>query len=290
MATKRRPKPSAKTPSRATAPKKRADPSDAHTDPREVLRLEYVNVDDLFMDDDYQRPINKGLQLRITQNFTWHRFGAVTVTKRPDGTLWVVDGKQRSTAAKSLGATEVPCVIADSTGTPQEAVTFTHINVDRRAVSSIDRFRAAVAARDKLALQIDHDVAHTGYRIASAGRGKAVSCVSALIQAYKRNPEAAKRVLVFCCKDVARGEVVKSVLFRGLFEVELLCLQSTSKTCTQGAIGKKIATLGQEELIQAAFDASAFTGTNGPRAWSYGMGRAINKRMRTNKIALKEPE
>ena len=117
------------------------------------LDLRFVPLEDIEIDQAYQRRISRGGMSRIMKiisGFDWSRFGALTLSEGDDGRLYVVDGQHRMVAARALRITIVPAVITRNTQAGQ-ASDFVAINTVRTTVASIDSFRARVASGDATA-------------------------------------------------------------------------------------------------------------------------------------------
>ena len=163
-------------------------------DPASVVDLAFVPTDALHVDPAYQRrigPAGEGRIRKMIREFSWARFGAITIARNGDR-LAVIDGQHRLVAAKAVGAAEVPAVITNTQaeGIEAEAADFVGINTTRTSVAGIDKFRAAIVAGDPDAmavheilteLAIDTDVA-AGYAL----KPNQTRAVAALRQMVKR--------------------------------------------------------------------------------------------------------
>jgi hypothetical protein len=58
---------------------------------------------------------------RIAAEWNAIACGALSVSRRADGTYWVYDGRVRLQAARRLGITELPCMIYEGLSREQEA-------------------------------------------------------------------------------------------------------------------------------------------------------------------------
>lgn len=120
------------------------------------IEMALTPLADLRIHPAYQRKISDGGMSRIRKiisGFQWARFGALSVSRDADGTLWVVDGQHRMIAARALHLTEVPCIITHS-DLQDQARDFVGINSVRTSVASIDKFRARVTSGDETALAV----------------------------------------------------------------------------------------------------------------------------------------
>lgn len=123
--------------------------------------LELIATDELVIDGSYQRLVSKrGLSRikTIRQEFSWARFGALTVAATDEGTFAVIDGQHRAIAAWSLRIAEVPAIVVKEQMQGQ-ATAFVGINTVRGSVASVDKFRARVAAGDTSAVAVSQMLA-----------------------------------------------------------------------------------------------------------------------------------
>jgi hypothetical protein len=133
--------------------------------------LEWRAVNELLIDDQYQRTVDTGpsqtLIRRIAMFWDWGLCQPLSVSRRPDGKLLIVDGQHRASAAKMRGdIPHLPCVITSYSSSGDEAAAFVALNQMRRPLSVLDVFKAAVVAEDKEALEIQNAVSAAGLRIA----------------------------------------------------------------------------------------------------------------------------
>ena len=116
-------------------------------------RLATIAISDLVVDDAYQRSVSQAsarVIRRICEEFDWSKFLPVIVVKN-GGQFSIVDGQHRTTAALSIGISEVPCYVLDCS--PAEAAgAFAAINGNVTPVAPADVWFAQIAAEDPKAL------------------------------------------------------------------------------------------------------------------------------------------
>lgn len=145
--------------------------------------------EDLAIAPAYQRTIVPAQVGRITREFDNDAFGSLVVGERDDGSLWVVDGLQRLTAARKLGIQRVPCDVFASEGQRHEAKIFRLKNKNRTNVSAVVLFRALLAEGDDESLAIRQIVNSTGLKIGEADLGSRwpnIRCVTAVQRVFAR--------------------------------------------------------------------------------------------------------
>jgi len=174
--------------------------------------LENRTIRELGIDATYQRSIETGpsraLIRRIAQHWDWGLFQPLVVAKRVDGTFWVVDGQHRLAAARLRSDMyDLPCVVTQYDNPGDEAATFVALNVQRRPLSALDLFKAALAANDESSIEIEMMLSAAGLSLAphsnfTAWKPGMVSNISGIIAAHRiHGKKAAARAL----RVLARG-------------------------------------------------------------------------------------
>ncbi len=111
--------------------------------------LEWIDVDLIDVDRNYQRDVDGRRVEKILEGFRWDHFGAVVLARKPDGRFSVTDGQHRCKAAQlHPDITQVPALVTAIEGTIGEAENFLVINRARKAVTSIETFWAGLTAGD----------------------------------------------------------------------------------------------------------------------------------------------
>lgn len=121
--------------------------------------MQYLPPDRLSIDPFYQRSIETGasqsLIRKIAQHWNWDLCQPLVVAARPSGELKVIDGQHRLEAARLRGdITQLPCVLVQYESTADEAASFVHLNQQRKPLSKLDLFKAAIASEDPEACAI----------------------------------------------------------------------------------------------------------------------------------------
>jgi hypothetical protein len=171
-------------------------------------RLQYVHKRLIKTDyDGYQREVTEKAEA-ICRDFSWMAMGCLILARRPDGTLWVVDGNNRLTACLRRSDIEtVPCIIFDVVDVKQEASGFIGANKNRKPVSSLDTFRAmktagspehgvVVRMLDELGLHVSGD----------SDNPKGVKCVSQLLEVVRKCGETEARTIFAAVHALVHGK------------------------------------------------------------------------------------
>lgn len=162
-------------------------------------RVISISLDILNIDDAYQRTLNRSLVEKIVEHFDPAGVGLIAVSRRSDGTYWVIDGQHRVEALRLLGIPTVMCIVEETEDQATEASVFMLRNT-RKEVLAFDKFRARLTAKDPDAVAIDATCRSYGFPLARCG-GAAFSCVATVeriwrgIRAAERGPATLKATL-----------------------------------------------------------------------------------------------
>ena len=177
--------------------------------PTEEENVVLVPVDILNVDRVYQRPATKKME-DIGNNWQDKLAGVVTLSKRADESLWIIDGQHRVGGAIIAGKTHVRAIIHEGLSIEEEAYLFDKLNNIRSVVSAIDRFRARLVYKDPEALEIKRIVEEFGGSIASRpGRqtrdDTAVRAVASLERVHKQGGANTLRQVLTVIRDAWGG-------------------------------------------------------------------------------------
>lgn len=159
--------------------------------------IENRHPSELRIDDSYQRSIDSGpsrsLIAKIAAAWDWRMCMPLVVSKRDDGSLYVIDGQHRQAAALLRGDIPfLPCCVGVYASIADEAAMFVAMNRARRAINRLDDFHAAQAGGDKEALAIAKIVEAVGFTV-SRKTGSAtwipgeVAFTSAIAVVYRKH-------------------------------------------------------------------------------------------------------
>jgi hypothetical protein len=170
--------------------------------------LRWLRLDEMFVDLSYQRtldaPQSQTLIRQIAMFWNWDYCQPLTVAKRPNGALMIVDGQHRHAAAKLRGDIEaLPCVVATYANVGDEAATFVALNRIRRPLTALDLFKAALAADDPEAKAVLAAIEDAGLRLASSTnlltlKAGAISNIGGLLRCHRNRGEPVLRTASIC--------------------------------------------------------------------------------------------
>lgn len=137
-----------------------------------VGRLAVLPIAQLYVDDTYQRAISvasaKNIR-RICIDFDWAKFLPVIVAQDGDR-YFIVDGQHRTTAAATIGITDVPCYVL-SCSPSEAAAAFAAINGNVTPMQAIDIWFAELAAGAAAARELKIVLDAAGVRITRKKEG-----------------------------------------------------------------------------------------------------------------------
>jgi hypothetical protein len=138
----------------------------------ELPVLQYCPVDQLCVDDKYQRSLESGQSIRLVRriaaNWDWGLCQPLYVARRADAKLYVVDGQHRWAAAMLRGDVwQLPCVVRSFSSTEEEAAAFVALNQERTPLTPLQIFRASIASGDPEACGIAESIKEAGLTLAT---------------------------------------------------------------------------------------------------------------------------
>ena len=133
--------------------------------------LQYLLPQQLEIDAQYQRSLDseqsQQLVRAIAQHWNWDLCQPLVVARRPDGKLYVIDGQHRLAAARLRGdIPQLPAVVVQYDSVEDEAASFVLLNQQRKPLTKLDLFKAAVASGDTTASAIVEAMDEAGLRLA----------------------------------------------------------------------------------------------------------------------------
>lgn len=140
--------------------------------PQPAPQMLWVEIDQLVIDDRYQRPLNAGNRAaikRIAGDFRWSRFSPVIVAPIEGGRYALIDGQHRAHAAALVGITSIPAMVA-LVAPEEQAQAFIEINTRQIRVTGHQVYRAALTAGEPWAIACRDAVADAGCRLMTSNQ------------------------------------------------------------------------------------------------------------------------
>lgn len=175
----------------------------------EIGQLEILPISKLFIDDTYQRAVSsRSVRVirRICREFDWAMFLPVIVT-RDDDHYCIVDGQHRTTAAATIGITEVPCYVLSCT--PAEAAAaFAAINGNVTPVQPLDLWFAELAAGERSCVALQRVLDAASVKVTRKKEGFLVGetrSINVLRRAYDFYGAAILTTILQCIVETGDG-------------------------------------------------------------------------------------
>lgn len=250
--------------------------------------LEWVPIDQISVDSNYQREIKPRLVEKILARFSWSKFGAVVLSRQEDGSFTIVEGQHRWKAASLHPHIEaVPAVIVSHKDVAAEADSFLAINRDRMAVTSVEQYWAGLTAGDDNAIAISKVLQSAGCDVVPAQghyRPNLTNSISAIDRCLKRYGHGATRraLLVIRAAWPNDEKSLRGTLITALARI----IRANDKAIQEPDM---VAALRKESFAQLTAHAEAFrklSGGSSETALSKALVEIYNKGKRTNTIMI----
>lgn len=168
-----------------------------------ILGVTDINMKNIYL-ADYQRPVDKDRVLAIVQDYNEDRDRPIEVSLR-DGKYWCFDGQHRLYVHKMLGMDTIAAQVHVNLTYEQEAALFAKQYENVQAVSTADRWNAAIEAGDsapetKKIRDICNDM---GFKVSTEKNSEpnTISCIRELQSIYRDCGERGLRVILKLVKD-----------------------------------------------------------------------------------------
>ncbi|MFZ5745257.1 MAG: DUF6551 family protein [Pseudomonadota bacterium] len=193
--------------------------------------LQYLLPAQLQIDGEYQRSPGDGasqtLIRKIAQHWNWDLCQPLVVARREDGGLFVIDGQHRLAAARLRGdIAQLPAVVVQYSSREDEAASFVHLNQQRKPLSVLDLFRAALTSGDEAALAIMAALTDAGLELAPHTNSKRwkpgmVGNIGGIQKAWQSDGAAVVKCAMRALAQAFGGQVLSyaGTLFPGIVAV-----------------------------------------------------------------------
>lgn len=180
--------------------------------------LEWVPIDRLQVDPLYQRSTeSKGgaaIIAGMNRCWDWRLCQPLNVSRRDDGSLWVVDGQHRLEGARKRGdIPHLPCVMASHADHADEAQTFVALNRKRQRLSAADIFNADLAGGSEEAARVKEIITGAGLTLAphsnyATWKPAMIFCPTAIQAAIRQFGEPVVRNAIVAFAEAYAGKVL----------------------------------------------------------------------------------
>lgn len=252
--------------------------------------LEWVPVEAIDVDQNYQRPLKQSLVDKILKKFTWAKFGAVVLSRKEGGRYTVIEGQHRWTAAKlHPNVREVPAIVVEHEDLKGEAESFLAINRDRMAVTSVEQYWAGLTAGDDTAIAVSKVLASAGCDVVRESghyRPNLTNAIGAVQRCLQNYGQGATRraLLVIRAAWPDEPKALRGTLISALARI----IRANEKTIAEPHMA---AVLRPQSIAKLTAHAEAFrklSGGSAETALSKALVEIYNKGKRTDTIMIGE--
>lgn len=240
-----------------------------------MVELAVLNVDRwTYQRDGHQ----EGKILRMAREWSYVACGSLTVARRKDATLWVVDGQNRMMAAQRRGITHLPANIYDVDGIAAEADAFYRVNCNRKPLPAYNKWKAKLAQGDLTAIAL-RDLAQAAGRSISptnASNGETIACITAITRCLNEDRARLERIWPLVCQ-LTSSRIMHNELIEGLFYMEGHMPEAAS--ITQAKWKNRILEAGFDRLRSGIQEAASYYKKGGAKVWARGIVDTINHRL-----------
>jgi hypothetical protein len=185
-----------------------------------------------------------------------------------------MDGQHRKLAADQRSdIQELPCLVFETTSRREEALGFLAINQCRVSVGSLDRYRAALLAGDKMAFAVDSMLASTGHRAGEKASARTVSCVQCLYSLACEDRARLERLWPLLAELHPDGPMTE-VVIRGLWVADKWLGE---RSVTEPPYRERLLGIGGQGLHHEIRREMAVIGQGGPRVFGCAIAKYLNK-------------
>lgn len=240
----------------------------------------YIEKTALHVDPTYQRDESPAEIARIRREFNWLSFGCLTVVRRPDGKLMVVEGQQRLAAA--MGRSDIstlPCSLFVATNIKEEARAFLDANLNRKPISSVDTFRSKLITEDPVSLRCQALLDASGYRVSRSSGGHCIACISVMQKLSRLDHDTLTQIWPVVV-ELSSGAPIHERLLDSLFYLQ----RNATPAITERAFRAKLLRIGRAGLLDWCAKAAAYHARGGAKIWASGIFDALNHGARANTL------
>lgn len=252
--------------------------------------LEWVKVELIDVDSNYQREIKSHLVDKILRRFSWAKFGAVVLSRQEDGRFTIVEGQHRWKAATLHPDVDaVPAVIVSHKDLAGEAESFLAINRDRMAVTSVEQYWAGLTAGDDTAIAISKVLQSAGCDVVPAQghyRPNLTNSIGAVERCLKRYGQGATRraLLVIRAAWPNDAKALRGTMITALARI----IRANEKTISDPDLVEAIRPQSISKLTAHAEAFRKLSGGSAETALSKAIVELYNKGKRSNVIYFGE--
>lgn len=260
---------------------------------RLASEFEVVDLDTLQVDRaSYQRGLSASRVKQIADEYDIAAAGLITLNRRSNGLLWVVDGQHRAAGAKRAGESEILAQVFHGLSIQQEARLFRIKNSQLGPVSALATFRSALVEGQEEAVTVNSIIESFGSAVnEKTGPNGNINAIGAVLWVF-RSPKGGGREGLEAVLSVIRDGVgsigsdkVPGDLFKG---VHWFLTRHAVDGFDRARLIRGIEKMGVDGLKQSAIAYRMATGAGGYVNWYRAVLAAYNSTIRDSSKRLGE--
>lgn len=181
MSTQPNPRPRPRTTAEKAMGMTRAEADSLLHGMTKEVRFEWLPLEAMKVDPRAQRLLRRVWVKRHVSHFDANQIGVIVISRREDGSTWIIDGQHRVELLRAVGwgNQKAYCEIFDNIGLRQEAALFLKRN-DKISVRTFDKFAVSITEGNAESCAIAKIVAKVGLKIAEGSAEGSLYAVTAL--------------------------------------------------------------------------------------------------------------
>ena len=244
---------------------------------KDPLEIQSLNLDDLVVDEQYQRPLDGPRVLRYAK--AWRD----ELCQPP----FVLAGQHRLAAARLVpGKTSIYCVIHRGLTRAEEAALMVDLERNRRDFSNLDLFWGLYISGDAKAVAVHDIVTRHGLKVGrkvGSNASRVIVGTAALLSIYARGERVLEDVVTIIDRawDGAPNACVRGILHGlGLF----VATNIEHENYDIALVVEKLRACDVDEIAALARDHMRKLNLSAPQAYAYAILSAYNRRKSTRKL------
>lgn len=151
---------------------------------------EVVIARDLQLDPSIQRQLIPSWVKSLVRDWDQDATGTVVVSRRADGSLWLIDGQHRKEAGLQVDPDlMLDAVVYTGLTIQEEAKMSRRLNKDRKVVNHVDNFLIGVVAGEEMESKVAKTLADRGLSVGRSASANKIAAVQALLAIESRDKD-----------------------------------------------------------------------------------------------------
>ncbi len=147
-----------------------------------------IKPSDTSVDHRFQRDLEMSRAEAMALAYDSTLFGVPVVSKRPDGSYFIIDGQHRIAANIKHGLGDVPVMmeVHEGLSEEEEAELFHRLNKTRKGVRALSQFKTRIFYKEPIAKDIEATLKRVGCKVTTSPQQNGVMAVTAIEAAYHK--------------------------------------------------------------------------------------------------------